>query len=71
MSYQYPFIYGQVDHKLFPLAEWRECARQALGRRWFGAWTNDTWAMTIPCSSSRSGDAFCRAAASWLRIHRC
>lgn len=48
MSYQYPFIYGQVDHKLFPLAEWRECARQALGRRWFGAWTNDTWAYDDP-----------------------
>jgi GntR family transcriptional regulator/MocR family aminotransferase len=48
MSYQYPFIYGQVDHKLFPLAEWRDCARQALGRRWFGAWTNDTWAYDDP-----------------------
>jgi GntR family transcriptional regulator / MocR family aminotransferase len=48
MSYQYPFIYGQVDHKLFPIAEWRDCARQALGRRWFGAWTNDTWAYDDP-----------------------
>ena len=56
-SYAYPFIYGQVDHDLFPIAEWRDCARQALGRRWLGTWTNDTWAMTIPCSSSRSGGA--------------
>src|SRR5262245_27883004 len=48
MNYQYPFIYGQVDHKLFPLAEWRDCARQALGRRWFGAWTNDIWAYDDP-----------------------
>lgn len=42
-SYDYPFIYGQVDHELFPIAEWRECSRQALGKRWFGSWTNDTW----------------------------
>ena len=42
-SYTYPFIYGQVDHNLFPLAEWRECAREALGKRWLGSWTNDTW----------------------------
>ena len=31
-TYAYPFIYGQVDHNLFPLAEWRDCARQALGK---------------------------------------
>ena len=31
-DYPYPFIYGQVDHNLFPLAAWRDCARQALGR---------------------------------------
>lgn len=44
MNYHYPFIYGQVDHKLFPIAEWRDCARQALGKKWLGSWTNDTWA---------------------------
>jgi GntR family transcriptional regulator/MocR family aminotransferase len=48
MDFPYPFIYGQVDHKLFPIAEWRECARQALGRKWFGTWTNDTWAHDDP-----------------------
>jgi GntR family transcriptional regulator/MocR family aminotransferase len=47
-SYAYPFIYGQVDHNLFPLAEWRDCARQALGKRWLGSWTNDTWAFDDP-----------------------
>lgn len=47
-SYAYPFIYGQVDHTLFPLAEWRDCARQALGKRWLGSWTNDTWAFDDP-----------------------
>jgi GntR family transcriptional regulator / MocR family aminotransferase len=47
-DYSYPFIYGQVDHNLFPLAEWRDCNRQALGKKWFGAWTNDTWSMDDP-----------------------
>jgi GntR family transcriptional regulator / MocR family aminotransferase len=47
-SYAYPFIYGQVDHTLFPLAEWRECNRLALGKKWLGAWTNDTWAADDP-----------------------
>jgi GntR family transcriptional regulator/MocR family aminotransferase len=47
-SYAYPFIYGQVDHTLFPIAEWRDCARQALGRKWLGGWTNDTWAHDDP-----------------------
>ena len=41
-SYAYPFIYGQVDHTLFPVAEWRDCTRQALGKKWLGTWTNDT-----------------------------
>jgi GntR family transcriptional regulator / MocR family aminotransferase len=46
--FTYPFIYGQVDHTLFPLAEWRECNRQALGKKWLGAWTNDTWVADDP-----------------------
>ena len=40
-DYPYPFIYGQVDHALFPVAEWRECSRRALGRQWLDAWTAD------------------------------
>ena len=40
-EFPYPFIYGQVDHKLFPIAEWRECNRQALGKQWIDAWTSD------------------------------
>jgi GntR family transcriptional regulator / MocR family aminotransferase len=44
-KFAYPFIYGQVDHNLFPLAEWRECTRQALGKKWLGTWTNDAWSV--------------------------
>lgn len=28
--YPYPFIYGQPDPALFPVADWRECVREAL-----------------------------------------
>ena len=41
-EYDYPFIYGQIDEALFPLAEWRECARQALGRRFLSNWLGDS-----------------------------
>ncbi len=38
--YPYPFLYGQFDAALFPVADWRECARAALTtdgvRRWAG-----------------------------------
>jgi GntR family transcriptional regulator / MocR family aminotransferase len=44
-KYPYPFIYGQVDHTLFPLAEWRDCTRQALGKKFLGGWTNDAWSV--------------------------
>lgn len=41
-AYPYPFIYGQVDEDLFPIGAWRECSRQALGRRGMDAWTGDS-----------------------------
>lgn len=40
-SLPYPFIYGQTDTALFPLAEWRDCSRQVLGRRMFDEVTHD------------------------------
>ncbi len=41
--YPYPFIYGQVDKELFPIVEWRECSRQALGRGGVDAWAADSY----------------------------
>lgn len=41
-NYPYPFIYGQIDHKHFPMAEWRECQRQSLGKQWLDVMTEDT-----------------------------
>ncbi len=29
-KYPYPFLFGQLDPELFPVADWRECCRQAL-----------------------------------------
>lgn len=40
-GYAYPFIYGQIDPALFPLAEWRECSRQALGVAAVRDWSTD------------------------------
>ena len=41
-SYPYPFIYNQIDPDLFPVDSWRECSRQALGRKKMPAWTSDS-----------------------------
>lgn len=41
-SYPYPFIYNQIDPDLFPVDDWRECARLALGRKNVKLWTGDS-----------------------------
>ncbi|HKF60277.1 MAG TPA: PLP-dependent aminotransferase family protein [Dongiaceae bacterium] len=40
-DYRYPFIYGQVDPALFPIADWRECSRQALSLNAVREWSSD------------------------------
>jgi len=41
--YPYPFIYGQADPELFPVAAWRLCSRQALGLKAIHRWTEDSF----------------------------
>ncbi|AAV97507.1 transcriptional regulator, gntR family (plasmid) [Ruegeria pomeroyi DSS-3] len=41
-AYPYPFIYNQIDPDLFPVDGWRECTRQALGRRNLLDWASDS-----------------------------
>ncbi len=41
-SYPYPFIYNQIDPELFPVDDWRECCRLALGRKNISLWTGDS-----------------------------
>ncbi len=39
--YRYPFLYGQFDPALFPIADWRECCRDAASVRAINAWAGD------------------------------
>ncbi len=41
-QYPYPFIEGQFDESLFPIAEWRECNRIAQGIREINSWAGDS-----------------------------
>ena len=40
-EYPYPFIYGQFDLALFPVADWRECSRRALSVGAIKGWARD------------------------------
>ncbi len=40
-DYEYPFLYGQADFRLFSHSDWRDCARQALGVKDFGSLSGD------------------------------
>ena len=44
----FPFLYGQMDYSLFPLAAWRECSRQAMGTRTMESVTPDTYDQDDP-----------------------
>ncbi len=39
--YPYPFLYGQFDPALFPIADWRECCRDAASVRAIHDWAGD------------------------------
>lgn len=41
-TYPYPFLYGQVDPALFPLAAWRAASRDTLGRAALNWWAADS-----------------------------
>lgn len=40
-DYPFPFVYGQVDPRLFPINTWRACSRDALGRSAIDWWSAD------------------------------
>ena len=42
LKYPYPFIYGQCDLALFPVADWRECSRRALSVGAIRGWARDS-----------------------------
>lgn len=39
--YPFPFLYGQFDPALFPIADWRDCCRDASSVRAIHAWAGD------------------------------
>ena len=39
--YPYPFLYGQVDPALMPIAGWRECSLQAMSATEIRGWAGD------------------------------
>jgi GntR family transcriptional regulator/MocR family aminotransferase len=41
LNFPYPFVYGQFDPTLFPINDWRECARQALSVLEIHGWAAD------------------------------
>lgn len=45
---EFPFIYGQFDPALFPISEWRDATRCAMGRRWLHDWTEDRYSEDDP-----------------------
>ncbi len=42
-SYQYPFIYGQIDPTIFPIGEWRKCSKQAQEFQSVKEWMMDSY----------------------------
>ena len=41
-SFEYPFIYGQVQHEFFPIEQWRDCARKSLSGMSDRDWIHDS-----------------------------
>lgn len=41
-SFPHPFVYNQIDAKLFPLTEWRESVRIAMRTPALSYWSNDS-----------------------------
>ena len=39
--FRYPFVYGQIDPTLFPIADWRECCREAVSVQAIRDWSQD------------------------------
>lgn len=50
-NFEYPFIYGQVDHGLFPESKWRECGDMALSgyrsKHWAHDWVDGDYCLLV------------------------
>lgn len=42
-DYPYPFIYGQLDPKMFPVNHWRECCKESVSIQEINEWSGDRY----------------------------
>lgn len=42
-DYPYPFIYGQLDPKMFPTNHWRECCKESVSVQAISEWSGDRY----------------------------
>jgi GntR family transcriptional regulator / MocR family aminotransferase len=47
-TYEFPFIYGQFDPSVFPLADWRACCQEVLGKGGVRTWAQDLFTRDDP-----------------------
>jgi len=47
-DYTYPFIYGQLDPKMFPTNHWRECCRESVSVQSIRDWSGDRFDQDDP-----------------------
>ncbi|MBR7890218.1 PLP-dependent aminotransferase family protein [Marinomonas sp. A79] len=40
-TFEYPFIYGQIQREFFPLEQWRDSVRKSMSGKWNKYWIND------------------------------
>ncbi|MBP0047592.1 PLP-dependent aminotransferase family protein [Marinobacterium sp. AK62] len=41
-AFEFPFIYGQVQHEFFPIEQWRDCARKSMSGMSDRDWIHDS-----------------------------
>ena len=66
-QYQYPFIYGQLDPALFPLAEWRACCQQVLSGTEALDWAKDQFTRDDPFLIEQIRDRVLPLRGIWAR----
>lgn len=67
-DYPYPFIRGQIDPNLFPIADWRQCTRQSLAVQTIKYWAKDAIDSDDPYWLSSCAPAYYRAVVCGHRV---
>ncbi|MGH7071123.1 MAG: PLP-dependent aminotransferase family protein [Acetobacteraceae bacterium] len=67
LNCRYPFIYGQFDPALFPINDWRECVRRALGVLEVRHWAPDFIDSDDPALIEQIGNRLLPRRGIWSR----